>query len=232
VQRALDEAEAAWRARPQDAAARATLAASSHELASALAAEGRYAEALERTRQARTLLESALRENPLDAQQTRVLLFVLNGEGNHLRELGDSAGALKVFTRALEVAEEALQRDPRDRWSQMGVAVAASVLGDAWRQQGQPRRAIPLFRRAVGFARAVAAEDPQNGYARMQLAWDEYGLARSLLEGGEAGRGEACDTLRRVRTYWGGLQVRGELPQGERQDLQELERLLGRCAAG
>jgi non-specific serine/threonine protein kinase/serine/threonine-protein kinase len=232
AQRALDEAEAAWRARPQEAAARATLAASSHELASALAAEGRYAEALERTRQARALLESALRENPLDAQQTRVLLFVLNGEGNHLRELGDHAGALKVFTRALEVAEEALQRDARDRWSQMGVAVAAGVLGDAWRQQGQPARAIALFRRAVGLARAVVAEDPANGYARMQLAWDEFGLARALLEGSAAGRVEACDTLGRVRTYWGGLQGRGELPQGETQDLQELERLLGRCPAG
>ncbi|HET6899795.1 MAG TPA: serine/threonine-protein kinase, partial [Vicinamibacteria bacterium] len=107
AQRAASEAEAAWSARPGDAAVRSALAAASHQLAEVLADGQRYPEALTKTRRARELLEAALRENPLDAQHTRILLFVLNGEGRYLWELGERPASLKVRARALEVAEEA-----------------------------------------------------------------------------------------------------------------------------
>jgi non-specific serine/threonine protein kinase/serine/threonine-protein kinase len=229
AQRAISEAEAAWRARPDDAAARSTLAASSHQLADALAAEQRFAEALERSRQARRLLESALQENPLDAQHQRVLLLVLNGEGRHLLSLGDAAGAVEVYTGALEVAEDALARDPRDRWSQLGVAVVATSLGDALRGQGEGVRAAGQYRRAIRITGRALAEDPGLGFARMQMASAEFGLGRVLLAGKPPASSEGCQTLRRVRTYWKGLQEKGELPAEDAAELVRLETFLARC---
>jgi non-specific serine/threonine protein kinase/serine/threonine-protein kinase len=232
AERAVQEAEAAWRAGPDQPGARATLAASSHELATALAGEGRYAEALARERQAREMLESGLRANPLDAQQTRVLLFVLNGEGAHLQRLGDDTGAVKVFKRALEVAEEAWARDPRDRWSQLGVAVTASLIADALRMRGDAGQATVHYRRAIRVAGQAVDEDPQNGFARLQMASAEFGLALSQQDGPPAAVREACETLRRVRTFWKALEAKGELPSGERTELPRLETALGRCPSG
>jgi non-specific serine/threonine protein kinase/serine/threonine-protein kinase len=228
AQRAVAEADAAWRARPDDAAVRATLAASSHQLGDALADEGRFQEALTHTRRARTLLESALRDNPLDAQHTRILLFALNGEARCLDALGDPAGSEKVFSRALDVAEEAWRRDPRDRWSQMGVAVTATLAADARLRRGEAARAVPLYRQGIEISKSAVAEDPRNTFARLQLASAEWGLGRALLARRPA-PAEACATLRRVRTFWTGLQARNELPPGEANDLQKLERVLVAC---
>jgi non-specific serine/threonine protein kinase/serine/threonine-protein kinase len=229
AQRAVSEAEAAWRARPDEAAIRSNLAASSHQLADALAADQRFAEALERSRQARRLLESALRDNALDAQHQRILLLVLNGEGRHLLSLGDAAGAGNVFKRALELAEHALARDPRDRWSQLGVAIAATMLGEALLRQGEAARAARQYGRAVRISGQAVAEDPGLGFARLQMASAEFGLARALLAGKPPASSEGCETLRRVRAYWKGLQEKGALPAGETTELETLETFLARC---
>jgi non-specific serine/threonine protein kinase/serine/threonine-protein kinase len=230
AQKAVVEAEAGWRARPDDAAARATVAAATYQLASAMAAEERYAEALARVRSARSLAESALRDNPLDAQQTRLLLFALNGEGHYLRRLGHHGEALEVFGRALAAAEEAWRRDPRDRWSQMGVAVAAGALAEAWLDRGDSASSARHYRRATRIARDATAEDPNYGFARLQLASAEWGLARALLTGkGRAASAEACATLERVYAYWTDLQARGELSPGDREALVELPRWRSRC---
>ena len=178
---------------------RSALAAASHQLAEVLADGRQYADALERTRRARGLLEAALRENPLDAQHTRILLFVLNGESRYLWELGDRPGSLKVRARALEVAEEASRRDPQDRWSQMGVVVAAVALAEALLETGAARESVPHFREALRIGRAAAEADPQNRYVQLEAAAAEYGLGRArLAEGTAAARAEGCASLARV----------------------------------
>jgi non-specific serine/threonine protein kinase/serine/threonine-protein kinase len=229
AQKAVSEAEAAARARPDGAAARATLAAAYYQLSTAMAAEGRYAEALDSARRSRALAESALRDNPLDAQQTRLLLFALNGEGNCLERLDAPGPARRVYERALAVAEDAWRRDPRDRWSQMGVAVAADALAGALLDR-DPAASERHYRRAARLARAAVAEDPNYAFARLQLASAEWGLARALLSAkGRAAAAEACATLDRVHAFWAGLQARGELSPGDREALEELPRWRARC---
>ena len=231
AQKAAAEAEAAWSARPGDAAVRSALAAASHQLAEVLADNRRYAEALTKTRRARELLEAALRENPLDAQHTRILLFVLNGESRYLWELDDRAGSLKVRARALEVAAEASRRDPQDRWSQMGVVVAAVALAEALLQTGSARESVRHFREALAIGRAAADADPQNRYVQLEAAAAEYGLGRALLaEGSPPAVAEGCASLARVQAFWTGLQGAGGLPAGETEDLeQRLPALRARC---
>jgi tetratricopeptide (TPR) repeat protein len=224
------EAEEALRRAPQEAAVRATVAATSYQLSEVLADDGRYAQALERARRARSLLEAALRESPLDAQSTRILLFALNGESRHLWSLGDLEGAQRVREEALRVAEEALRRDPRDRWSQMGVAVAASELGEALFERGDAARAVTRYRDALRIARTAAEEDPRYTFARMQVAAAEYGLGRALLALKPPRKGEACAALERVQAFWRDLHGKGELPPGEAEDLQRLTRLSAGCA--
>jgi eukaryotic-like serine/threonine-protein kinase len=228
AQRAVAEAEAGLRAAPDDAVVKGTLAASSYTLAEALAAEGRYAEALAHARQARTLLETALRANPLDARQRRILLFVLNGEGSYVQQTGDNAAALKLFKHALEAAEDGFTRDPKDRWSQMGVVVAEANLADALLVSGQAAAAAAHFRRAVEITSQAVREDPGYAYARLQQASAEWGLARAQLAA-RPGAAEGCESLRRVRAFWTGLQAKGALPPGEAHELPKLEALLGRC---
>jgi non-specific serine/threonine protein kinase/serine/threonine-protein kinase len=233
AEKAVATAEKAWSGRRQDAASRSILAAASYQLAVALADKDRYAEALERTRQARALLEAGLRENPLDAQQTRVLLYVLNGESDHLWRLGDQAAAARVRERALEVAEKALRRDPRDRWSQMGVAIAAKALGDVLLETGDARESARRFRQALRIDRQVVAEDPGYTFARLEAAYAEHGLARALLaQGTRESVTEGCAGLERVRQFWEGLRAKGELPAGEVTQLESLPRWLARCPSG
>jgi tetratricopeptide (TPR) repeat protein/tRNA A-37 threonylcarbamoyl transferase component Bud32 len=230
ARQASAEAEAAWRARPEDAAVRSALAAASHQLAEVLADGRQYADALEWTRRARGLLEAALRENPLDAQSTRILLFVLNGEGRYLWELGDRSGSLKVRARALEVAEEAARRDPQDRWSQMGVVVAGITLADALLQAGAARESVNYFREALRIGRAAADADPQNRYVQLEAAAAEYGLGRArLAEGTPAARAEGCASLARVQQFWSALRAEGALPPGETEDLGRLPALRAPC---
>jgi non-specific serine/threonine protein kinase/serine/threonine-protein kinase len=191
---------------------------------------GQYADALDRVRQARALLEEGLRDNPVEARQTQVLLFVLYAEGQYRWQLGDLPGAIAVRERALEVADDALRRDPKDRWSQMGVAVAAGALGDVRLDAGDARRAVQLFRQALAISNRAVSEDPQNGFARLQAASGEHGLGRALLAQSSAqSLAEGCAALERVRVYWSRLQSKGELPPGETWSFRNLPSLLARC---
>ncbi len=230
AEKAQSEAEADWRARPEDPAARSGLAAASNELATALGSQERYAEALERTRSARALLEAGLRENPLDARQTRILLFVLHGESQYLWQLGDAPGAIRVREHALEVAGEAWRRDPSDRWSQAGVAVAANRLGDALLQTGDARARANRFREASRIATELVEEDPENEYARLELASAEHGLGRALLTLGTPDTvAEGCAALHRVQGRWTELRSKEELPANEAEELDSLGKWLASC---
>jgi tetratricopeptide (TPR) repeat protein len=201
-----------------------------YQLAVALAQQGGTAEALDRSRQARALLETALREDPLDAQQTRVLLFVLNGEGNYLWSLGDAAGAIEVRKRALAVAEDALRRDPQDRWSRIGVAVAARALGAILLQSNDAQAGATHFRRALLISRAALEEDPRNAYARMEVASAEWGLAQALItQRTPAALAEGCALLGGVQAVWKGLGAKGQLPPGETAELADIPTWLARC---
>ena len=228
--KAQTEAEAAWRAQPEDAASRSGLAAASYELAVALARQERYGEALERTRQARGLLEAGLREDPLDAQKTRILLFALNGESEYLWRLGDVPGAVLVREHALEVAEEAWGRDPHDRWSQMALVVAANALGDVLLKARDARGSARRFRQALRLATQAVEEDPQYKYAGLEAAVAEYGLGRALVsQGTSESIAEGCEALERVRTFWLGLRAKGELHPGGANELDRLSGWLARC---
>jgi non-specific serine/threonine protein kinase/serine/threonine-protein kinase len=233
AEKAHAEAEEAWRETPDDSAARGGLAAASYELSAALAALGRYAEALEQTRNARKLLEAGLEENALDARLTRILLFALHGEGEHLMALGKPEEAVPVKEHALEVAEQALRRDPRDRWSQMGVAVAANAVGDALLWVGDSTGAVVRFQQALALAAAAAEEDPQDGFARLEATSAEFGLGRALLTLGTPDVvAEGCAALRRVENHWNDLRSRGELPANEAAELDSLASWLARCPRG
>jgi tetratricopeptide (TPR) repeat protein len=215
AQKAAAEAEAAWSARPGDAAVRSALAAASHQLAEVLADGRRYAEALTKTRRARELLEAALRENPLDAQHTRILLFVLNGESRYLWELGDRAGSLKVRARALEVAEEASRRDPRTagaRWAWW------------WRRSRWRKRCCRRGRRARACATSGGAGHRARGRGRGSAESLRAARRRRRRNTGSAraARGrlapriaEGCASLARVQEFWTGLKARAPCPPGE-----------------
>ncbi len=232
AEKAHSEAESAWRARPEDSASRSGLAAASYELAVALANEEKYAEALERTRSARALLEAGLRENPLDARQTRVLLFVLHGESTYLWQQGDIHAAIEVREHALDVAEEAWRRDRKDRWSQAAVAVAANRLGDVMLEAGNARESASRFRQALRIASELVEEDPDYEFARLEAASAEHGLARALLTMSTPDTlAEGCAALQRVQSFWTALRAKGSLPANESEELDALPSWLARCPA-
>ncbi len=230
AEKALSEAESGWRERPEESASRSELASASYVLAEALADEEKYAEALERTRSARTLLEAGLRDDPLDARLTQRLLFVLYGEGKYLRQLGDMPGAVRVREHALEVAEEAWRRDPRDRWSRTALAVAANRLGDLLLEAGEARESVSRFRKALLVATELVEEDAQYEYARLELASAEHGLGRALLTMGTPDTvTEGCAALHRVQSSWTELRSKGSLPANEAEELDGLVSWLARC---
>jgi non-specific serine/threonine protein kinase/serine/threonine-protein kinase len=230
AEKARTEAEAGWRAQPEDSALRSGLAAASYELADALADHGRYAEALDRSREARRLLEMGLREKPLDGQQTRILLFVLHGESLYLWKLGNLRGAVGVREHALEVAEEAIRRDPGDRWSQMGVVVASSGLADVLLEAGHARESAKRFRQALGIATQAIEDDPQYDYAQLEAASAEFGLGRALVTlGTPDALSEGCATLQRVQAIWSDRRSKGNLPPDETVELERMSRWLARC---
>jgi hypothetical protein len=98
--------------------------------------------------------------------------------------------------------------------------------------RGDAGQATVHYRRAIRVAGQAVDEDPQNGFARLQMASAEFGLALSQQDGPPAAVREACETLRRVRTFWKALEAKGELPSGERAELPRLETALGRCPSG
>jgi non-specific serine/threonine protein kinase/serine/threonine-protein kinase len=230
AEKAHAEAEAGWRERPEDPASRSGLAAASYELSVAQAGLGQFAEALERTRAARTLLEAGLLENPLDAHQTRILLYVLHGEAQYLRTLGNLSDAVRVRERALSIAEEAWRRDPADRWSQAGVAVAANALGDVLLEAEDVEESVRRFRQAHRIATRAVEEDPQYDFARLEAASAEYGLGRALLTAGRPETvAEGCGALHRVHSFWGGRRSENALPADEAEELDRLAEWLERC---
>jgi hypothetical protein len=112
----------------------------------------------------------------------------------------------------------------------MGVAVAAVALGDALLETGDTRASVRHFREGLRIANAAAAEDPQNRYVRLEAAAAEYGLGRTLLaQGTRTGIAEGCASLGRVQQFWTGLRSKGELPPGEKEDLERLPATRARC---
>ena len=75
AEKAVAEADAALRARPQDRAARSVLAAASYQLSESFAGRDRYQEAIEWTVRARTVLEAALRETTRSSRRRRASFF-------------------------------------------------------------------------------------------------------------------------------------------------------------
>jgi tetratricopeptide (TPR) repeat protein len=144
-------------------------------LASVLYREGRYAEALEQLRLARTVLERTVGES-------RELGEVFDGLGTNLFATGDAAGALPQHRRASEI----LRRSEGEKSAVTAHALASEgadlIALQRWRE------ALPLLERALGAQETAKAEPIDLAETRASLAeaiWKTGGdrnRARKLAE--------------------------------------------------
>src|SRR5262249_47837109 len=173
------------------------------EEADRVAGTGRYADALERGRAARAILEGLQAQQPLNTQFKRSLLFALNREGTFLEGLDRRKEAIRAYTEQLRVAREMTQQDPRDRFGQLAFAIASRSVGAALFDDGQTEAGLRALRDARDVVARVIAEDPSNAYARDELgAIDERIGHRLLSLPRAAARTEGCRALADARQVW------------------------------
>jgi serine/threonine protein kinase/tetratricopeptide (TPR) repeat protein len=157
---------------PADRAARDELAVKFIRLANFLEEDGRFSEALHKTRQVSEILEPLLAADRENVTYRRALAVNYNRAGSVLMKIGRPAAALRDFERASSFSLEpsgALPQDPetRDRLADSFEGMAA-----AFASGGRLDEAHTRGSRALELRDALFKLDPRNARYRSHLAYN------------------------------------------------------------
>ena len=186
VRKGLPIAEAIIADTPNDPVSGDQHAGSYYFVARLLVKTGDPAGALENYRRAASLREAALKNNPTNIPLRTHLAADYAGMAQSFKNEGDRAQAIPVQAKAVEILREVCKQLPNSAALPEYLAEAINRLATFQRQDGKAEAALSSFKEAHALFAGLLAKDPKNSLARVNFAFSDLGIAKSMIEVGQA----------------------------------------------
>ncbi len=134
-----------------------------------LAAQG-DPRALDRYRDALSLVQRAGARDPADSSTQRAISISLNKIGDVLLATDDIPGALEHYRASLAVIQTLVARDATNTLWQRDLSISHARIGDVLLPAGDVPNALTEYQQALDIALALAKTDPTNADWQLDLA--------------------------------------------------------------
>lgn len=222
-ERGVETASNLIKSEPQDAQARAALAAAYRRMGDVARQSSNLTEAGDWFLKSRDLWRQLTEERPADADAQRELAALIQRLGLVREGQRNLEEAKSFYLQFFELSELLAQRDPENAEDRRNLSVSYERMGDISLLQEDPKSAEEYFRKSLQVRRKLVAADEQNALAKRDLSVTLDRLGGLALDRSDA---EAAADF-----YHQSLLLRQALYDADPNNLQSLRDLLVSYAA-
>ncbi len=159
--RAMEIAQRVLKIKPDDPAAKRSVAIYDIKIGDDLAKQGKRAEAIVAYERALAVYRD-ISANTTSAIYMREINLVYTRIGDAQLMSGDSRGAYSNYRRSMDLAEQLATADPQNALAREDVATGTAMLGKASADAGNKKEGLAILTKAVGIMEPEVARDPKH----------------------------------------------------------------------